>query len=69
MTSWQYIKDFYAKLRAMTPDDPFGPQWEKHGYYCGDGVWCDPEYVNSRGEFEIYVKSYWETNSEEFVHD
>ena len=43
----------YAEIRRLNPGRPFGPHWEGVGYYCGDGVWADPEYVGMPGEYAL----------------
>jgi hypothetical protein len=43
----------YAEIRRKYPDQPFGPHWEGIGYYCGEDVWADPEYVGMPGEYEF----------------
>ncbi len=44
----------YSEIRRRHPEKPFGDHWEGVGYYVGDKVWCDPEYLGMPGEIELF---------------
>lgn len=52
MPNRNYAARIYAGIRRRNPE-PFGGHWESVGYYVGEGIWADPEYVGMPGEAEF----------------